>query len=87
MRISTQGAAKLAGWLSVRLPVKWFWVRVLLQSLDLRILLLLRAEGSLAFGRLWGVDWLWGACAALRGHAVGACGLGGCRGGGDVRAS
>ena len=41
--------ASLAKWLSVRLEIKWFWVRVPLQSLKLQISRLFRATCSLTF--------------------------------------
>ena len=51
--------AKLAKWLSVRLPTKWLWVWIPLQSLKLQILRLLRERSSLTFRQLQSVDSLW----------------------------
>ena len=44
--------ASLAKWLGVRLSTKWLWVLVQLHSLQLQILCLLRARGSLTFRQL-----------------------------------
>ena len=41
--------ASLAKWLSVRLRIKWLWVRVPLQSLNLEMWCLLREGSSLRF--------------------------------------
>ena len=42
----------LAKWLSVRLRIKWLWVRIPLQSLKLQISRLFRARTSLTFRQL-----------------------------------
>ena len=42
----------LSKWLSVRLRIKWLWVRIPLQSLKLRISRLFRARSSLTFRQL-----------------------------------
>ena len=44
--------ASLAKWLSVRLRIKWLWVRVPLQSLNLQISRLFRARNSWTFRQL-----------------------------------
>ena len=44
--------ASLAKWLSVRLRIKWLWVRIPLQSLKLQISRLFRARTSLTFRQL-----------------------------------
>ena len=44
--------ASLAKWLSVRLRIKWLWIRIPLQSLKLQISRLFRARTSLTFRQL-----------------------------------
>ena len=48
--------ASLAKRLSVRLRIKWLWLRVPLQSLKLQLSCLFRARSSLTFGQLHSVD-------------------------------
>ena len=48
--------AKLAKWVSVRLRIKWLWVRIPLLSLKLQILHLFCARSSLTFRQLQSVD-------------------------------
>ena len=56
-----QHLANLAKWLSACLQTKWLWVRILLLSLKLQILLLFWVRSSLTFRELWSVDSLWNA--------------------------
>ena len=53
LRTQLDHLVSLAKWLSVHLWIKWFWVRVQLQSLKLEILHLLWARSSLTFRQLY----------------------------------
>ena len=62
--------ARLAKWLSVRLRIKWLWVRDQLQSLKLQISRLLRARSSLKFSQLQSMDSFWNAYVTWQENTV-----------------